>query len=813
MRFETIKLHGLGPFSGEVDLDLSRIAGRLIAITGANGAGKSTLLELLAGSLFRECPTRGSLASLATARDAFVEVDVVNGQRYRVRQLVDAVSGKGEALIANGEGRPLVESGKVRDFDHYVAAHLTPPEVFYSSVFAAQGSGGFLEMRPAERKGVLLRVLGIERLEQLSQAARARLTDAKSEAAVIAARIAEQLAASGNVAEIAAAQADSARRAQAATIGLEIVQRDLADIDVRISAATEAKREVEADLARRIEMRLRLTAARQRVEALERKVKTARATLEECGDVAVAEAAEARMVAIDDLVDRFSASAEQARAEARHHAGEERLQEQAAMAADREAREARGRGARSRERLTLRSEVDAARASLPRLTADVEASSAEYARIERELTAAGEISLVTLDGRIAKLRGGLTRILLNADDPGPTAKVTLEHDDDLAEQAREAPARLRELQRQRKSAAEDYQGALNRRTQAELMAQRAGGLAEAEADAAREDAIAAETAARIDPLTAKALEHHQAAERAKEDVAALETKIAGLRAERAALAPRAAMKDAAAVARARLDELEPMLSAEDATAEELGREVGALGVDPKPPAIPDRSQLFSACQVAELAAREAGIALGIAEERLKAARAASERVELLRAQERKTDEAVADWSRLAEDLGPKGLQALEVDAAGPEITVLVNDLLHKAFGTRFTVQFETTRTSADGSKELEVFDIRILDNERGREGDVTSLSGGERVIISEAIALALSMLVCQRHGVRSPTVIRDESGAALDPENAFRYVTMLRRAIELVDADKILLVSHSPAVQEMCDARIHVEDGRIEVRA
>ena len=66
MRFETIKVRGLGPYKGEVSIDFSTIDGQLIAVTGENGAGKSTLLELLAGALFRECPTRGPLSKLAT---------------------------------------------------------------------------------------------------------------------------------------------------------------------------------------------------------------------------------------------------------------------------------------------------------------------------------------------------------------------------------------------------------------------------------------------------------------------------------------------------------------------------------------------------------------------------------------------------------------------------------------------------------------------------------------------------------------------------------------------------------------------------
>jgi DNA repair exonuclease SbcCD ATPase subunit len=77
-------------------------------------------------------------------------------------------------------------------------------------------------------------------------------------------------------------------------------------------------------------------------------------------------------------------------------------------------------------------------------------------------------------------------------------------------------------------------------------------------------------------------------------------------------------------------------------------------------------------------------------------------------------------------------------------------------------------------------------------------------MIGEALSLALSMLACRRAGLDRPTLVRDESGAALDPENARVYVAMLRRAAQLVGADKVLFVSHDPAVQALADSRIEV---------
>jgi DNA repair exonuclease SbcCD ATPase subunit len=190
-----------------------------------------------------------------------------------------------------------------------------------------------------------------------------------------------------------------------------------------------------------------------------------------------------------------------------------------------------------------------------------------------------------------------------------------------------------------------------------------------------------------------------------------------------------------------------------------------------------------------------------------------DKLRALEAQQRAEETELADWTRLAADLGRQGLQAAEIDGCGPELTALVNDLLHSAHGPRFTVRIDTQKLSADGKKTLEGCQVTVIDTVRGREDEGSKFSGGERVIIGEALALGLSMLACQRSGLRGITLVRDETGAALDPQNAEVYVRMLRRAAEQVGADRVLFVCHNPEVAELADARVTVIGGRIVVDA
>jgi DNA repair exonuclease SbcCD ATPase subunit len=190
VRFNSIKVRDVGVLR-DVFIDFSAIGGQVVAVCGANGSGKTTLLEVLAGSIYRSCPTRGKLIELASSRDSLVEVSVDYGETYTISHRLDALSKKSEALVTDVVGTPVVSSTKVRDVDSWAAEHLPSQEVLYSSIFAAQGSGGFIDLKEGDRKAVLLRVLGVEHLEQKAEAARAKARDAKRDAELAAARLGE----------------------------------------------------------------------------------------------------------------------------------------------------------------------------------------------------------------------------------------------------------------------------------------------------------------------------------------------------------------------------------------------------------------------------------------------------------------------------------------------------------------------------------------------------------------------------------------------------------------------------------------------
>jgi exonuclease SbcC len=204
---------------------------------------------------------------------------------------------------------------------------------------------------------------------------------------------------------------------------------------------------------------------------------------------------------------------------------------------------------------------------------------------------------------------------------------------------------------------------------------------------------------------------------------------------------------------------------------------------------------------AELELRNADRALMELQSRIETMRRRRDSLEPLRGNVAGAAREVGDWNLIEEALGPNGVQALELDAAGPHIAALSNELLNSFDGPRFSISFPTLAPKVNAPGEYkEVFDINV--RKQVRECKVESLSGGEQVLVSEVISLGISIFNARKSGVRWEMMFRDETTGPLDEENAPRYVLALRRARELGGYKKIVFVSHNRDVWQMADARL-----------
>jgi exonuclease SbcC len=172
----------------------------------------------------------------------------------------------------------------------------------------------------------------------------------------------------------------------------------------------------------------------------------------------------------------------------------------------------------------------------------------------------------------------------------------------------------------------------------------------------------------------------------------------------------------------------------------------------------------------------------------------------------------ADWRLLERACGPDGIQALELDAMGPGIAEVANRLLQAAYGSRFQIEFRTTRMGGLGSRrrQIEDFQIWIFDLESATEQLLETLSGGEAVWVKRAIYDAFGIIRDRNTGQRFLTAFQDEADGALDMEARLAYFQMLREAHRQSGRRHTIVITHSQEAQEMIPQRIVI--GELEHR-
>jgi len=171
-----------------------------------------------------------------------------------------------------------------------------------------------------------------------------------------------------------------------------------------------------------------------------------------------------------------------------------------------------------------------------------------------------------------------------------------------------------------------------------------------------------------------------------------------------------------------------------------------------------------------------------------------------------------DYTYLARAFGPDEIQLCEIQAAGPQVSTLVNALLEGCSDIKFEIRFRTQRPKAGGKGMVDDFDVEVRNKNLDRTCLVDELSGGQFVLVNEAVNLGMAIYnMRQGEGIRYETLFRDETVGALDATNAKEYVRMLRRAMDLGGFHQVVFICHTPLVWELADRILSVGDGRVVV--
>jgi exonuclease SbcC len=157
------------------------------------------------------------------------------------------------------------------------------------------------------------------------------------------------------------------------------------------------------------------------------------------------------------------------------------------------------------------------------------------------------------------------------------------------------------------------------------------------------------------------------------------------------------------------------------------------------------------------------------------------------------------FDELTVAFGKKGVQALLIETAIPEIEQEANRLLGHMTDNQLHLTFETQRDTKKGDIS-ETLEIKIADALGTRDYD--AYSGGESFRVDFAIRIALAKLLARRAGARLETLVIDEGFGSQDAKGRERLV----EAITSIQSDfkQILVVTHIQELKDMFPAFIEI---------
>ncbi|MBR6331523.1 MAG: SMC family ATPase [Dehalococcoidales bacterium] len=163
------------------------------------------------------------------------------------------------------------------------------------------------------------------------------------------------------------------------------------------------------------------------------------------------------------------------------------------------------------------------------------------------------------------------------------------------------------------------------------------------------------------------------------------------------------------------------------------------------------------------------------------------------------------YSDLVTVFGAKGIRALMIEAALPDLNNEANKLLGKMTDGLMTLEVSAQTENKDGSV-AEALNIKIYQN--GMDRDYASYSGGERFRIDLALRIAMSRLMTNRIGAPMQTLIIDE-GFGTQDENGIDKVIYAINSIK-DDFRLIMVITHIEALKDAFPNKIVVtKDGGV----
>jgi len=810
-------------------------------LIGENGAGKSALLDAVTWALWGRGRVRRDDELIYLGEDEMA-VDFtfsLQEQVYRVMRRRKAGK-RGSTLLDlqvqdaqhKGRWRSIAESG-VRATQGKIEQVLRLDyDTFINSAFLRQGRADeFTVKTAAERKRVLGDILGLDRWAVYEDRAKEKLRTLQNEAQVLELRLQE-------------IETELDRRAEY-ELSFREAQEAVAELGLVLERAQEAYREIEATRAElhHTEAQIgevigRVAQAEQELRALvEERAARERRLAEYESLLAQAEEIQAGYEAYQQAVERERALGAKLRQSVelseRRAALEAQLSEaRHQLEAEREVIRRRCAELESRlpgeDLLAEYEDVQAQLAHLAQLSESREAARVDLARIaeqQAELRARNEALHAEMDALKEKItlleQAGaecplcaqpltdghrlqlLDRFQAEGRARGDAYRANRDTSRALAERARALEGQIAEGDRLLSglSALQRREAALAERIE---QGRRAVEALESERENAAQierrldvQEYAPQVRAQLAQVLAQAEElgydaaAHEGARRAVAEGQAFAEQKARLGAAQAGM-------DEQAEALERLEEAEQrwrrQIETEQARRVDLEHEIKRLQERLKD--APRVEEELQRARGEEAAARQR---LGAAQQRLEACKVLERQQvdKLKRRDELAQEQSIYEELRTA--FGVRGVPAMIIEAAVPEIESEAHMLLARMTGGRMNVNFVTQRETLAGEVR-ETLQIKISD-ELG-ERPYENYSGGEQFRVNFAIRVALAKLLARRAGAQLQTLVIDEGFGTQDAQGRERLV----EAINAVQDEfaRILVITHIDELKDAFPVRIEV---------
>lgn len=719
-----LRLKDIGPYEDET-VDFSQVPGNVIAIVGENGAGKTMLMDSIFAALYRYFPSRDSIYKYCRGKKAGIEFEFSDGMlKYRTEVKINAVSREMESWLFAIDGETLqpLTDGKNSTFDKEIAKRFGSPEVVLASVYASQNkAGSFATLAKAKRKELFINMLGLSKLQAVSDQAAVRERDSKEAYDRLFSKAeAYREVAFRDTPDMEEMETKLALARAIVQTKNEIARQD--DVEVALlQAKVKSVSEIED---RQFPIRKRKQGIEKQIDEIGRALKDAEAL---SGDIdkirGEAESYNEINSKLSQLRSKFEVLSNQ---QSDYH---RRVSQYNQVVRELEKQKQEAQGIVNTVGIKLsRAGSDSSIVSTVPCQGVGECAECQF--LVNAIKARDSISDME-----AQIDNATAQVLLLESQIKATPKPD-------PQQLSIVSVGLESTSQQIKSLEVDLVSANNARSRLVL------------------------------------------AEAAEGNIRDFKSRLESLRGDHS-------------VATSELDELE-------STIKETKKLEGNLKQ-----ALQKAESNRELAKQAQQALSECLAAASKAEAEREMSRQAEAELNKITPVLARLDQDRKSWNLLVRAFGKTGIQSLEIDAAGPTVSEIVNDLLFSCFGPRFSIRFVTQVIKDDKSGYKDDFDIYVTDSNTGREGSIDDLSGGEKVIICEAVSLAIALFNRDRSNVGWLSLWRDEASSAIDDQRAPQYIRMLQSAREQGHFEKLFFIAHQKRVTEGADSKLIVDSGHV----